>query len=88
MVNNSTVTSCQQFPSQSDAADAVCMETSFGVESDEPRTHIFHNTDEQFNTQLLSLGFLLMHFCLFWSTSERESIRMLTIRLIYCPHLF
>ena len=58
--NNKTNVDSRQFHSQSDAAaDAVCMETSFGVESNEPRTHIFHNTqsEDQLNTHL-SLGCL------------------------------
>jgi len=34
---------------QSDAVaeDAVCMETSFGVETVEPRTHVFHSTQSE-----------------------------------------
>ena len=54
--NNKTNVDSRQCHSQSDAAaaDAVCMETSFGVESNEPRTHIFHNTqsEDQLNTHL------------------------------------
>ena len=69
--NNSTVTSCRQFHSQSDtAADALCMETSFGMESDEPRTHIFHSskTHDQFNTQLPISGF----YCTFFARCGRH----------------
>ena len=34
------------------AAAAVCMETSFGLESDEPRTHIFHSTQSEHQLSL------------------------------------
>jgi len=66
--NRAAVTHCEQSYIQSvsttittttdavHAADAaVCMETSFGLESDEPRTHVIHSaqSEDQLRLQLV-----------------------------------
>jgi len=68
---SNTLVDSWQIHSQPDAAAAagVCMETSFGLESDEPRTHVFHGThsEDLLNTQLRASGFLsdIFAFCIY-----------------------